>query len=127
LGQGVCDAGQPCRVRHLGKAVALLPVFDAGALGLATDELVAVEDDLGGKGRVPGHLDRDVSPLGIPNVERVMVHERLLLGQVADRTARGMGDVPHRCRCPGHQNQEHPRLHRMIGQEVLGDAMLAFN
>ena len=75
------------RARPSGAATAVkqLPSLQksiAGCPRLTGDELVAVEDDLRGERRVPGHLDRDVSPLRIHDVERVVVHERLLLGEV---------------------------------------------
>jgi hypothetical protein len=48
---------------------------------------VAVEDDLRPEWRVTGHLDRQMSPLGVPDMKRVVVDEGPLLGQYGSRTS----------------------------------------
>ena len=58
--QGVCDLGQALRIRDPSKTVALLDEPDPFRTRLAGGVLVPVEDDLGAKRRVPGHLDRQV-------------------------------------------------------------------
>ena len=123
-GQGVCELGQADRVREAGKAVALLGVADPDALGLARDVLMAVEDDLRGERRMPGHLDRDVTPVGIHEVEGVVVDERLLLRQVPDHPGRRAVDLPDRGRGPRDQDQEHPRAYRVVGEVLLRDQVL---
>ena len=64
LRQGICDPGQALRIRYLSKTVALLGEADPRRPGLCRDVLVAVEDDLRGERRVPGHLDRHVPQAG---------------------------------------------------------------
>jgi hypothetical protein len=83
LRQGVCDLGQGGGVGDASEAVALLDVSDAARAGGGGDVLVAVEDDLGAKGWMPGHFDRQVSPLRVHDVEGVVVDEGPFLGQVA--------------------------------------------
>src|ERR1700719_2843887 len=57
LGQGVCDLGQTCGVRDSRKAVSLLGEGDASLARLTGNVLVAVQDHLGGEGRMPADLD----------------------------------------------------------------------
>jgi len=88
LRQGHCDLRQAGRVGHLGEAVALLAEAYPGGVRGDRDVLVPVEDDLGAERRVPGHLDGQVSPDRVHDVERVVVHERRLLLQIADHPGR---------------------------------------
>src|SRR6266699_2012028 len=62
-------------------------------------------------------------PLRVRDVERVMVHERRLLGeeQAATRTS----DIPHRCNGPSYQNQEEPALDGVGGQELFSNVVFA--
>ena len=73
LRQGICDPSQARRVGDRGEAVADLGECYPRRLGLAGHVLVAIEDDLRAERRVPRHLDRDVSPHRIHDVERVVV------------------------------------------------------
>ena len=126
LRQGVCDLSQAGRIRGSGKAVALLDKADPGHLGRDRHILVAVEDHLRAEGRVPGHLDHQVPPLGVHDVEAVVIDVRALAGQVADhRAVRGPAHIPHHRRGPGHQDHEHSRPHRMRAQILLRDQVLA--
>ena len=87
---------------------------------------MAVEDDLRGERRVPGHLDGHMTPLRVHDVERVVVHVRGLLRDVADDAAGcRAGDLPYPGRRLRGQHQEHPRAHLVRGQVVLGDQVLA--
>ena len=111
----------------LSKAVALLGEPDPRRPGRAGDVLVAVEDDLRGERRVPGHLDRHMTPLGVHDVEAVVVDVRRLLRDVADHPG-GLraADLPHARRRLRGQDQEHPRPGRRVrGQVLLGDQVLA--
>lgn len=76
LRQGVCDLSQACGVGNLGEAVALFSEPDPRLSGLGGDVLVAVEDDLRGERRMPGHLDRHMAPLWVHDVEGVVVGRR---------------------------------------------------
>ena len=89
--------------------------------------LVSIQQDLGAERRMPGHLDRQVPPLPVHDVEAVVIHVRTLPGQVADhRAIRGPAHIPHHRRGPGDQDHEHSRPHRMRAQVLLGDQVLAF-
>jgi hypothetical protein len=113
-------SGSGTRVKQLPSLVA-----DPDALSLAGDVLVAVEDDLRGERRMPRHLDRDVPPVGVHQVEGVLVDERLLLRQVADHPGARAVDLPHGGRSASDQDQEHPRTDRVLSEVVLGDTVLA--
>ena len=126
LRQGVCDLGQGGGVGDAGEAVALLDEPDPARPGGGGDVLVAVEDDLRAERWMPGHFDRHVSPLRVQDVEGVVVDEGPLLGQVAQHPAGRAGDLPHRGDRAGDQDQEHPALHLVGGQVLLGDLVLAF-
>jgi hypothetical protein len=125
LRQGVCDPRQAGGVGDASEAIALLTEPDPGRSCGGRDVLVAVEDDLRPERRVPGHLDRQMSPLGVPDVERVVVDEGSLRGQVRDLPGAGAGDLPDRGDRAGDQNQEHPAVDVMFCEVVLGDLVLA--
>ena len=127
LRQGVCDLGQAGRIRGPGKAVALLGEAGPGRLRGHCHILVAVQDDLGAERRMPGHLDRQVPPPGVHDVEAVVIHIGALAGQAADHAAvRGPAHIPYHRRGPGDQDHEHARSHRMGAQVLLRDQVLAF-
>jgi hypothetical protein len=76
---------------------------------------------------MPGHLDRQVPPLPVHDVEAVVIDVRALAGQVADhRAVRGPAHIPHHRRGPGDQHHEHSRPYRMGAQVLLRDQVLAF-
>jgi len=70
---------------------------------------------------MPAHLDRDVPPLGIPDVERIVIDERhrVLAVDIANFPGFGVLHFPHRRPCFGHQNQEHSRPPIVFGQISL--------
>ena len=86
---------------------------------------MAVEDDLRPERWMPGHLDGHVSPLRVQDVEGVVVDEGPLLDQVAQHPAGRAGDLPDRGHRARHQDQEHPAIHPVGGQVLLGDLVLA--
>lgn len=126
--QGVCDLGQALGVSDGGGAIAFLDEGYARRPGSTGDVLVAVQDDLRAEGRVARHLDRHMSPVGVEDVERVVVDEHLLLGQVAEHATLALGTlhVPGGGRGTGDQDQEHADAEVGMGGEVLlGDEVLA--
>ncbi len=126
LRQGVCDLSQAGRIRGSSKAVALLDKADPLALRGDRHILVPVQQDLSAERRMPGHLDRQVPPPGVHDVEAVVIDVRTPPGQVADhRAVRGPAHVPHHRRGLGDQDHEHSRSHRMGAQVFLGDQVLA--
>ena len=66
-------------------------------------------------------LYRDVAPIGIQDMKRVMIHvwHRLLPFQPMLGT-----DVPHWSLCARDQDQEHPLLNVGLFQMLFGDVML---
>ena len=94
-------------------------------MSLARDVLVAVEDDLRAERRVPGHLDDQVPPLRVHDVEGVVVDVLGLLLQGHDHPARGPPHLPHRRPRPGDQDQEDTRPDAVAGQVLLRDLVLA--
>src|ERR1019366_6854386 len=125
LGQGVCDLSQAFGFIHPSEAVAFLREADAAGLGLAGDVLVAVKDDLRPERRVTAHLDRQVCPGRVHDVEGVVVDVLPGLVQVADYPRPGPFDLPHDGRRPGHQDQEHAHSDRVLTQILFGDPVLA--
>jgi hypothetical protein len=125
LRQGICDPGQAPRIRDASKAVALLGEPDPRGTRRRCGVLVAVEDHLRGKRRVPRHLDRHMTPLRVHDVEAVVIDERPLLRDVADDAA-GLrsADLPHARRRLRHQDHEHARAHGVGGQVLPGDQVL---
>ena len=71
FGQGVCNPGQVCGVGDLSEAVVLLGEGEMTLGGLAGDVLVPIQNDLCAERRMARHLDGDVPPLGVHDVERV--------------------------------------------------------
>src|SRR5215469_14913604 len=118
LGQGVCDLSQGGGVLDLGKTIPLLLKLDLLAQSLAGHIFMTVQDDLRRKGRMARDFDRDVSPLRIPDMERVVVdvgHGLLPLQVVL------AGRFPDGCLSLANQNQKQPRLARMVGQVLFSD------
>jgi hypothetical protein len=72
--QGVCDLGQAGRIRGSSKTVALLGETDALALRGDRYVLVPVQDHLRAERCMPGHLDDQVPPLAVHDVEAVVIH-----------------------------------------------------
>ena len=127
LGQGVCDLGQASGFTDPGETVPLLGEADLGGMRGAGDVLVTVQNHLRTERRMPAHLDRQMSPGRVHDVEGVVVDELPGLLQIAD-LARGRraGHLPHRRRRPRHQDQEHADPDGVVAQIVLCDPMLAF-
>ena len=126
LRQGICDPGQARRVGDRSEAVAGLAECYPRRGSLPCHELVAVEDDLRAERRMPRHLDRDMAPLGVDDVKRIVVDVFAPPLDVHDRGGlRRARHLPHRRRRLGHQHQKHPDADLMAGQVRLGDAVLA--
>jgi transposase len=60
---------KPCSTGQDSEAVPLLCELNAGTACLAGDVLMTIQNDLRTERRMPGHLDRDVSPVRIHDVE----------------------------------------------------------
>ena len=77
---------------------------------------MAVEDDLRAERRVPGHLDRHVSPLRVHDVERVVVHVRRASspGCRSPRSRTGAPATPSPV--PSRPGSGTPRLATVVGR-----------
>src|SRR3954468_2452106 len=62
----------------------------------------------------------------VHDVEGVVVDEGPFLGQVDQHPASRAGDLTDRGDRAGHQDQEHPAVHGVLGEVLLGDLVLAF-
>jgi len=71
-----------------------------------------------------GHLDGDVPPLRIPDVERVVIDKDLLLFEVLDDSLGRALHVPDRGYRPSDQDQEQASLDLVCGQVLLTDVVL---
>jgi hypothetical protein len=128
--QGICDFLQACEIVNLSKAVALLCKAYPAFSGLRSYVLMAVEKDLSPEGRVPRHFNGEVSPVGVQNMERVVVYvgPRFLFFQVSV----GGLNLPYGRGCARDKNQKNSPAVRVGGQvffcnEVLTLAALTVN
>src|SRR5712691_1300784 len=92
-----CRAGRKYYL-NTDETIPFLPKLDPRLLGATGHILMAVPNDLCSKRRVPAHLDRDVPPLFIPDVERIVIHERhgVLTMNIPDLAGLGLLHCPHR-------------------------------
>jgi hypothetical protein len=79
VGQGICDQRQVFWTTQMCEAVALLAEGDVRFPCSVSNVLMTVEDDLCPKRLMARHLDNDVAPLRIHDVERVIVDESVFL------------------------------------------------
>jgi hypothetical protein len=91
---------------YLGKAQARLA-------RLAGDVLMAVQHHLGGERRMPADLDCQMAPVGIKDVERIVVDVRHRLFAFDVVLA---GHIPHRRRGAANQDQKQALGDRRLGQ-----------
>lgn len=105
--QGVCDLRQSCGVGDLGETIAFLGKLDAFLSGLTSHVLMSIQDDLCAERRMTAHLDGDMSPIGVENVERVVVHIRVLSGKVDYFAALGTLHIPNRRWRASNQDQKY--------------------
>ena len=106
VAQGLCELIQGLeRATH--EAVTLLADGDSLPAGLALDPFVTVEHDLNPEGRMATHLDGDVAPVGINEMEVVMINEgpRGLALQVGD-TVGAVLDLPDQAWCLGYEDEK---------------------
>src|SRR6516164_1344648 len=76
LGQGVCDLRQACGVGDGRKTVSFLGKVEPRFARPAGDIFVAVQDHLGGERWMPANLDRQMAPVGVKDMERMVVDVR---------------------------------------------------
>jgi hypothetical protein len=76
LGQGLCDVRQASGVRDMSEAVSFLDEAERRLACLAGHVLMAVQDHLGGKGRMPADFDGDMAPLWVDDNGPVQYRDR---------------------------------------------------
>src|SRR5215510_3849953 len=124
FGQGVCDLRQVFRFGNKGEAVPLLGERNPGVAALAGYILMAIQNDLRTEGRMAGHLDGDVPPIGIHDVEGIVVNKDLFRFKVTDDAAARSLNLPAGGHCPADQDEKQaPRW--IVLQMLFGDLMLA--
>jgi putative transposase len=122
LGQGVCDLRQACGVGDRRKAVSFLGKTQARFARLAGDIFVAVQDNLGGERRMPADLDRQMAPIAVEDVERIVVDIRHRLFSFDVMLG---AHIPHRRLGATNQDQEQALGDGRLGQIFLGQIVLA--
>src|SRR5215831_7720353 len=124
LGQGVCDPGQTCGVRDACKAVSLLRKDDAGFACLAGDIFMAVQDHLGRERRMAADLDRQMAPLPVNDVERVVVD---VWDWFLSFDVMVGADIPHRRFCATDQHEKQAVRDLGVGEILFGQLVLTLS
>src|SRR5262249_50304685 len=75
IGQGVCDFRQVCGLVDNGETVSFFCEGNPVLLSLTGDVLVAIQHDLRSEWRMAGKLERDMPPVGIHDMEGIVVDE----------------------------------------------------
>src|ERR1700757_2585163 len=121
LGQGVRDGCQACNVGDGRKAVPLFGKSEARLARLASDVFVTVQYHLGGEWRMPADLDGQMAPVGVEDVERIVVDigHRLFSFDVVLYV-----DIPHRRLGSANQDQKQALGDRRLGQIFFGKLVL---
>jgi hypothetical protein len=84
---------------------------------------MTIQHDLRAEGWMPGHLNRDVSPIGIDDVERIVIDERPLGFQMANHSTFVALHFPNGGWSPGNQNHEQSADGRILAVIFFGDLM----
>ena len=124
--QGVCDKLQAGSVGKLRETVVLLAETNLLLRCLRSHVLVPVEHDHCRERRMATHANRHMTPLGVPDVERVVVHVRSLSPQIDAAFAEAF-HVPDRRRRAIDQDEKNPGSLRSGRQMLLGEVVLAFS
>ena len=114
---GICDPGQACGGRDLGKTIVFLGKWNLSRAGLTRDILMPIEDNLSGKGGMGTEFDRQVAPLRIQDVEGIVLDVRDLSRNVGDALLRAL-HPENRCRsksCDDTEDSPESRVLREMG------------
>jgi len=99
---------QLCGVGNLGETIALLGKLNTLLAGLTRHILMSIQDDLCSKGRMAAHLDGDMPPIRVKNVERIVIDKRILPSQVNHCATFGPLHIPNWGRRTSDQDQKYP-------------------
>ena len=108
------------------KTVVLLAEVDSFFLRLTGHVLVTVQHHLCAKGRVSAHFDRQVPPVRVQDMKRIMIDVGPWLFGYKRSEFAGTGPwcIPNQCWSLRHQNQEEAGFY-LMGREMFGcDGML---
>src|SRR5215831_720622 len=122
--QGVCHFLQAWSMAGVSETIPLFGELDGLALlslGLAGHVFVSIQNHLGGEGWVSTHADGQVAPVGVHDMEVVMIDvgPGFLPFDGGDLAFPVLLHLPHGCGCPPHQNQKEARFDSMISQVIL--------
>jgi hypothetical protein len=108
------------------KAIAFLDHAIVLAAGLALDPFMAIENDLGAKGRIATHAHHDMAPIRIEDLEVVMldVGPGILVSQIQDLAFGTELDPPNGAGSSSDQHGKSALELGIFGEKRLGD--LAF-
>src|SRR4029453_2620248 len=126
LEQGVCDLCQICGLGDDGETVSLFCERDPCFLALAGHVFMAIQNDLRTERRMAGHLDGDVPPVGIYDMEGIVVNEDSFRFEVADDAAARSLNLPADGYRPPYQDEKQSLTRRMVLKMLFGDFMFAF-
>jgi len=98
IGQGVCDFRQVCGLVNDGETVSFFCEGNPLFLCLAGDVFMAIQHDLCSERGMAGQLKSDMSPVGIHDVEGIVIDESSLGFQVLDDPLFGPPNFPDGCR-----------------------------
>ena len=123
---GICDTGKGCGVGNLSETVALLGKSDPFAGRLTCHILMAIEHDLCAEGRMRAQLDRDMSPLWVDDVERILVDVRVRFDRLDVRLSiTATAYFSNGRRGSSHQYAEYSFEVRVGWEQVFGKLMFA--
>ena len=87
-----------------------------------------IERNLQAKGRMTAHLDGEVSPLRVDNVEMVVINQRPLLGPAQHHFAVAIVfGLPDQGRSFGHEYGKHTSELRINGAKFFGFGVLGLS
>ena len=107
------------------KTIAFLDHTMAVLAGLALDPFMAIEHDLGSKGRIATNPNHDMAPLRIDDLEIVMLHVRpgSTMAKIDNLALGIVANLPNRCRSSPDEHGKDAAEFWILGQVRFGDPM----
>jgi len=117
----------PIVVTPFDEAVSFFADSPVAAARRALNPLVPIDNDLGAEGRVAGHANGDMAPLGIDDMEVVVFDVGPMFGPCELGNLPGVVavDLPDWSGRFGAEDQKEPFESRILGEIRFGDLMLA--